>query len=78
MTVRGMRSINLNTEVIKILGIHFRYNKKLKEEKTICDVITNAQYVLKLWKSRKLILEEKAFILKIIAFSKTICFNYNS
>ena len=31
--VYGMQSINLNTEAIKVLGINFPYNRKLKGHK---------------------------------------------
>ena len=33
--VCGMRCIDLNNDTLKILGTHFSYNKKLKEEKKI-------------------------------------------
>ena len=29
----GMQCINLNEQTVKILGMHFSYNKKLQEEK---------------------------------------------
>ena len=35
MAVCGMRSIDLNSDTLKVLGTHFSYNKKLKEEKKI-------------------------------------------
>ena len=31
--VCGMRCIDLNVDTLKILGTHFTYNEKLKEEK---------------------------------------------
>ena len=34
VTVCGMRCIDLNIDTLKILGTHFSYNEKLKEEKT--------------------------------------------
>ena len=38
---QSMQSINWSTETIRVLGIHFSYNKKLKEEKSFYVVITN-------------------------------------
>ena len=32
VAVCGMRCIDLNSDTLKMLGIHFSYNKKLKEE----------------------------------------------
>ena len=34
VTVCGKRGINLNNDTLKILGIQFSFNEKLKEEKT--------------------------------------------
>ena len=33
MAACGMRCIDLNNDMLKILGTHFSYNEKLKEEK---------------------------------------------
>ena len=33
MAVCGMRCMDLNSDMLKILGTNFSYNKKLKEEK---------------------------------------------
>ena len=38
---QSMQSINRSTGTIRVLGIHFSYNKKLKEEKSFYVVITN-------------------------------------
>ena len=35
VAVCGLRCIDLNNDTLKILGTHFSYNKKLKEEKKI-------------------------------------------
>ena len=70
--VYGMQSINLNTEAIKVLGINFPYNRKLKGHKKNSNAITNFQRGLKLWRLRNLIFEEKFVIFKTISFSKLI------
>ena len=36
-----MKCINLNEETVKILGIHFSYNKKLEEDKNFNNHIAN-------------------------------------
>ena len=72
VTVCGMRCIDLNIDLIKILGIHFSYNKKLKEEKNFYNIVTDIQRVLKIWKMRKLTLEGKIVIFKTVAISKIV------
>ena len=37
MAVCGMRCIDLNNDMLKIFGIHFSSNKKLKQEKKNMD-----------------------------------------
>ena len=70
MAVCGMRCIDLNVDTLKILGTHFSYNEKLKEEKNFYKIVTDMQQVLKIWKIRKLTLEGKIIIFKTIAISK--------
>ena len=70
MAVCGMRCIDLNVDTLKILGTHFSYNEKLKEEKNFYKIVTDMQRVLKIWKIRKLTLEGKIIIFKTIAISK--------
>ena len=72
VAVCGMRCIDLNIDTLKILGTHFSINKKLKEEKVFYKIVANMQRVLKIWKMRKLTLEEKLLIFKIIEISKII------
>ena len=70
VTVCGMRCIDLNIDTLKILGTHFSYNEKLKEEKNFYKIVTDMQRVLKIWKMRRLTLEEKIVIFKRITISK--------
>ena len=69
MALCGMRCIDLNIDTLKILGTHFSYNEKLKEKKNFYKIVTDMQQVLKIWKIRKLTLEEKIDIFKTIAIS---------
>ena len=72
VAVCGMRCIDLNVDTLKILGTHFSYNKKLKEEKNFYKIVTDMQRVLKIWKMRRLTLEGKIVIFKTIAISKIV------
>ena len=67
-----MRCVDLNVDTLKILGTHFSYNEKLKEEKKFYKAVTDMQRVLKIWKMRRLTLEGKIVILKTIALSKIV------
>ena len=64
--------IFIKKKKLKILGNHFPYNKKLKEEKKIYNIVTDMQRVLKIWKMRRLRLEGKIVIFKTIAMSKIV------
>ena len=72
MVVCGMRCIGLNIDMLKILGTHFSYNEKLKEEKKFYKIVIDMQRVLKIWKMRKLTLKGKIVTFKTIAISKII------
>ena len=67
-----MRCIDLNVDTLKILGTHFTYNEKLKEEKIFQKTVTDMKRVLKIWKMRRLTLEGKIVIFKTIAISKIV------
>ena len=55
-------------DTLEILCTHFSYNKKLKEEKKIFNVVADIQRVLKILKIRKLTLEGK--IVKLFSNQK--------
>ena len=67
-----MRCIDLNIDTLKILGTHFSYNEKLKEEKIFYKIVIDMQRALKIWKMRKLTLEGKIVIFKTISISKIV------
>ena len=58
VAVCGIRCIDLNVDTLKILGTHFSYNEKLKEEKNFYKIVS-MQRVLKIWKMRELALQRK-------------------
>ena len=72
MAVCGIQCVDLVSDTIKILGTHFSYNEKLKEERNFCLIIANIRRVLKLWKLQNLTLEGKILIFKTLALSKII------
>ena len=67
-----MRCIDHNINTLNVLGTHFSYNKKLKEEKNFYKIVTDMQRVLKIWKMIKLTLEAKLVIFRTIAISKIV------
>ena len=67
-----MRCVDRKTDTLKILGTHFSYNKKLKDQKNVSTTVTNIQRVLKIWKMRNRTLEGKIVIFKTLAISKIV------
>ena len=41
MAVCGMHCADLKNDILKILGTHFSYYEKLKEEKNVYSTVTN-------------------------------------
>ena len=78
VAVCGTRRIDLNNNTLKIIGTHFSYNKKLKEEKKKCKTLTDIQRVLKIWKMRNLTLEGKSLFLKLKKYQKLSSNQYNN
>ena len=67
--VCGLKSVNLTTDTIKILGIHFSYNSTLKVQNYFLDIVKSIQQVLRFWNRRMLSLEGRIFIFKTLAIS---------
>ena len=44
----GMKCVNLNNETVKILGVHFSYNKNLEQDKNFSKHILKKESILKL------------------------------
>ena len=65
-----MRCIDLNIDTLEILGTHFSYNEKLKEEKDFHKIVPDMQQVLKICKMR--ILEGRIVIKHIVNELKKI------
>ena len=43
MTVCGLHCIDLNNDTLKILGLYFSYNEKLKDEKNFYKTVIDIQ-----------------------------------
>ena len=65
--------IELRNEAIKILGIYFSKNQKIKDDKKIYNFISNIQGVLNLRKIRNFTLEGRIIVFKTLAISKIVC-----
>ena len=66
----GMRCVNLHEDTIKILGIHYSYNKQLENEENFKKYTAKTENVLKLWRARNLSLGGKTTVFKSLALSK--------
>ena len=72
VAIRGIRCIHLNNDILKILGTHFPYNRKLKQEKNFYTAVTNIQGVMKIWKMGNLTLEGKVAFFKTLTISRIV------
>ena len=72
MALCGMKCIDLRLNTVKILGIHFSYNKKIENDENFLKQITSIEKVLKLWRMRNLTLEGKVTVFKALAISKIV------
>ena len=68
----GMKSVNLVTSSVKILGIHFSYNEELMKEKNFVREIKKIENVLAVWRMRSLTLAGKITVLKSLIFAKIV------
>ena len=51
-------------KTVRILGIHFSYNKKPEEEKNFSNYMAKIENVLKAWRMRDLAMEGKIALFK--------------
>ena len=68
----GIKCVNLNNETVKILGLHFSYNKNIEQDKNFSEHILNIESILKLWRMRRLTLEGRNAVFKSSAISTVI------
>ena len=57
---------------MKILGVHFSYNKKLEHELNFQSHIVKIESVLRPWRMRNVTAERKVLVFKSLAISKIV------
>ena len=67
-----MECTDLTNNSVKILAIHFSYDKKIESEENFIKLMKKIENVLKTWRIRNLTVEGKITILKALAISKVI------
>ena len=70
--VCDLQNIDLTNDSIKILGIHFSYNKKIQTERNYLTTVKKIQKAFNVWITRKLTLEGKMLIFKILGIFKIV------
>ena len=68
----GMECIDLTKFSVKILGIHFSYDKKIENEENFIKLFKKIENVLKNWRTRNLTVQTKITIFKTLAVSKVL------
>ena len=68
----GMGCRDLTKNLVKILAIHFSYNKKIENEENFIKLIKTIKNVLKIWRIRSLTVQGKVTTFKNLAISKVI------
>ena len=64
-----IKCVNLRNESIKILGVHFSYNKQIILETFFTDVVQKIENVVSVWRWRNLTLSGEITIFNSLAFS---------
>ena len=67
-----MKCVNIKSEIVKILGVHFSYNKTLQQNKFFSKHIVKIENILILWHLRQLTLDRRITVFKSLAISKVI------
>ena len=74
----GLKSVDLTQQTIKILGIHFSYNKNLSDELNFTNIVKKIETLLRIWCQRSLTLEGKITVFKTLAISMVVYIAYLS
>ena len=72
MVFCGMECVNLKSNTIKILEIHFSYNRSLENGENYRRYIIKIEKLLKLWRMWQLIIEGKISVFKTLVISKFV------
>ena len=68
----GCKVVNLDKDVVKILGAHFSYNMLLVDSRNCVETISKIGEILSIWSYRALTLIGKITVFKILALSKNL------
>ena len=74
----GLKCVDLTKTTIKVLGVHFSYNKTLQNDQNFLDTIVKIENLLRVWRQRNLTLDGKITFFKSLAISKIIYIAYLS
>jgi len=67
-----LKNVNLTTDSVKILGIHYSYNRDILLEQNYTSVVKKITKCLAMWKWRNLSIAGKVTIFKTLAISKVV------
>ena len=70
----GMKCVNFDNEMVKILGFHLSFNKTLEKDKIFCENIVKIENVLNLWSIRQLTWGGRITVFKSLPVSKVLHF----
>ena len=68
----NVKNIDLTNDSIRVLGVHYSYDKNICRDKNFISTIMKIENVLKMWNMRRLTLYGKIVIFKTLAISKII------
>lgn len=68
----GMECLDLTKSSIKVLGVHFSYNKIIQCEKNFIMHVKKIENILRIWRMRNLTLQGKITVFKSLAISKVV------
>ena len=71
MALCGMECVNLKNNTIKILGIHFSYNKSLENDENQKRYV-KIEKLLKMWRMQQLKIEGKILVFRTLAISNVV------
>jgi len=74
----GMKCVDLTTDSIRILGVHFSYNDEISKAKNYLNIIESIENVISVWRMRSLTLSGKITILKTLVMSKMVFISFLS
>ena len=74
----GFTPVDLTTDTVKILGMHFSYNVTLHEERNFLETGKKMEKILQIWRMRGLTLQGKITVFKTLVISKLVYCSYLS